>query len=71
MKTDVTLYGLEDAIYAKSKTGEVPYESQNVPVCVVLSLNCPWDEEHGWGAVFVEGKFIKVVRDIVDCVYLV
>lgn len=42
MKTDVTLYGLEDAIYAKSKTGEA----------------------------FVEGKFIKVARDIVDCVYL-
>ena len=45
--TDVTLYVLEDAIYAKSKTGDTPYESQNVPFCVILVLNCPWDEDHG------------------------
>ena len=30
--TDVTLYALEDAIYARSKTGNPPYESKNVPV---------------------------------------
>lgn len=68
--TDVTLCGLEDAIYAQSKTGDTPYESQNVPVCVVLSLNCPWNEDDGWAAVFVEGKLVKVDSDIVDCVYL-
>ena len=68
--TDVTLYALEDAVYARSKTGHPPYESQNVAVCVILSLNCPWDEEHGWAAVFIEEKFVKVDRDIVDCVWL-
>ena len=68
--TDVVLYALEDAIYARSKTGDPPYESQNVPVCVILSLDCPWDEEHGWAAVFIDEKFIKVDRDIVDCVWL-
>lgn len=67
---DVTLYALEDAIYAKSKTGNPPYESQNVPVCVILVLNCPWDEEHGWAAVFIDEKFVKVDCDIVDCVWL-
>ncbi len=68
--TDVTLYALEDAIYAKSKTDDSEYESQNVPFCVVLALNCPWDEEHGWAAVFVDEKLVKVDRDIVDCVWL-
>ncbi len=68
--TDVTVYALEDAIYAKSKTGEPPYESQNVPYCVILALNCPWDEEHGWAAAFVDEKLVKVDRDIVDCVWL-
>lgn len=68
--TDVTLYVLEDAIYAKSKTGDTPYESQNVPFCVILVLNCPWDEDHGWAAAFVDEKFVKVDSDIVDCVYL-
>lgn len=68
--THVILFGLEDAIYAKSQTGNAGYESQNVPVCVVLALMCPWDEDHGWAAVFVEGKLVKVDRDIVDCVYL-
>lgn len=67
--TDVMLRVLEDGIYAKSKT-ENTYESQNIDVCVILELNCPWDEEHGWAAVFVEEKFVKVDRDIVDCVWL-
>lgn len=68
--TDVVIYSLEDAIYAKSKNGTTPYESQNVPVCVIMLLNCPWDEDHGWAAVFVDEKFVKVDGDIVDCVYL-
>lgn len=68
--TEVCLYALEDAIYARSKTGNPPYESQNVPVCVILSPNCPWDEDHGWAAVFVDEKFVTVGRDIVDCVWL-
>ena len=67
---NVTLYALEDAIYARSKNGVTPYESQNIPVCVVMVLNCPWDEDHGWAAVFVDEKFVKVDGDIVDCVYL-
>lgn len=65
--TDVTLYALQDAVYAKSKTG---YELQNVPVCVILQLDCPWEEEHGWAAVFIDEKFVKVACDIVDCVWL-
>ena len=68
--TDVTLYALEDAVYAKSKTGNLLYESQNVPVCVILLLDCPWDEDHGWAAVFIDEKFVKVGQDIVDCVWL-
>lgn len=68
--TEVTLYALEDGIYAKSKTKKNKYESENIDVCVVLSLNCPWEEEHGWAAIFVDEKFIKVDRDIVDCVWL-
>lgn len=68
--TDVTLYALEDGIYAKSKTEKNKYESQHVDVCVILTLNCPWDEEHGWAAVFVDEKFVKVDSDIVDCVWL-
>lgn len=70
--TDVYIYALEDAIYARNKTGNFPpYESQNVPVCVILSLDCPWDlNDPGWAAVFVDEKFVKVDRDIVDCVYL-
>ena len=68
--TDVTLYALEDAIYARSESGNPPYESQNVPVCVILVLNCPWDEDHGWAAVFIDEKFVKADRDIVDCVWL-
>ena len=68
--TNVTLYALEDAVYAKSKTGNPPYESQNVPVCVILLLDCPWDEDHGWAAVFIDEKFVKVDLDIVDCVWL-
>ena len=68
--TDVTLYVLEDAIYAKSKTGDTPYESQNVPYCVIMVLNCPWDEDHGWAAAFVDEKLVKVDSDIVDCVWL-
>ena len=69
--TDVVLYALEDAVYArnKNKTGP-PYVSQNVPVCVVLGLNCPWEEEHGWAAVFVDEKLVKVGLDIVECVWL-
>ena len=68
--TDVTLYALEDAIYAKSKSGDTPYESQNVPYCVIMVLNCPWDEDHGWAAAFVDEKLVKVDSDIVDCVWL-
>lgn len=68
--THVTLYALEDAVYARSKTGNPPYESQNVPVCVILVLDCPWEEEHGWAAVFIEEKLVKVDCDIVDCVWL-
>jgi len=66
--TDVLLYALEDAVYARSKTNENKYESQNVDVCVILLLDCPWDESHGWGAAFVDEKLIKVDGDIVDCV---
>lgn len=68
--TEVRLYALGDAIYARSKTGNPPYESQNVPVCVKLELDCPWEEEHGWAAVFVDEKLVKVDCDIVDCVWL-
>jgi len=64
---NVSLYALEDAIYA---SGEGEYESQNIDVCVILTLECPWDEDHGWAAVFIEEEFIKVDRDIVDCVWL-
>lgn len=67
--TDVVLYALEDAIYAKKKDSD-RYESQNVDVCVILGLNCPWDEDHGWAAVFIDEKFVKVDQDIVDCVWL-
>ena len=48
----------------------IPRESQNVAVCVILSLNCPRDEEHGLAAVFIDEKYVKVDRDIVDCVWL-
>ena len=68
--TDVTLYALEDAVYARSKTGNSLYESKNIPVCVILLLDCPWEEEHGWAAVFIYEKFVKVGLDIVDCVWL-
>ncbi len=68
--TEVILYALEDAVYVRRKTGNPPYESKNVPVCVILLLNCPWDEDHGWAAVFIDEKFVKVGRDIVDCVWL-
>ncbi len=68
--TDITLYALEDAIYAKSKTESSTYESRNIPLCVVLVLACPWDEDCGWAAVFVDEKLVKVDRDIVDCVWL-
>ena len=68
--TDVTLYALEDAVYARSKTGDSWYESKNIPVCVILLLDCPWEEEHGWAAVFIDEKFVKADLDIVDCVWL-
>lgn len=69
--TDVLLYALEDAVYARNKNkAGPPYVSQNVPVCVILGLNCPWDEDHGWAAVFIDEKLVKVDRDIVDCVWL-
>lgn len=68
--TAVNLYALEDSIYGISKTDKSKYESKNIDVCVILVINCPWDEEHGWAAVFVDEKFVKVDRDIVDCVYL-
>ncbi|MDE6579672.1 MAG: hypothetical protein K2K41_03980 [Ruminiclostridium sp.] len=67
--TDVVLYALEDAVYAKKKDSD-HYKSQNVDVCVILGLNCPWDEDHGWAAVFIDEKFVKVDQDIVDCVWL-
>ena len=67
---NVTIYALEDGIYAKSKTNKGKYESQNVDVCVILLLKCPWEEEHGWAAVFVDEKFLTVGTDIVDCVYV-
>ena len=68
--TDVTLYALEDAVYGygKDKT-ETSYGLQ-AHICVVLQLNCPWEEEHGWAAVFIDEKFVKVAIDIVDCVWL-
>jgi hypothetical protein len=68
--TAVSLYALEDGLYAKSKTAEGKYESQNIDVCVILKIECPWDDEHGWAAVFIDEEFVKVDRDIVDCVYL-
>ena len=68
--TDVVLYALEDAVYARSKTDNSHYKSQNVAVCVILVLNCPWEEEHCWAAVFIDEKFVKVGLDIVDCVWL-
>lgn len=61
---------MEDGIYVKSKTEKNKYESENIDVCVVLCLNCLWEEEHGWAAIFVDEKFIKVGRDIIDCVWL-
>jgi hypothetical protein len=67
---NVALYALKNAIYAKSKTQNDKYESQNVDMCVILVLDCPWDEEHGWAAVFVDEKFVMVGCDIVDCVWL-
>ena len=67
---DVTISAEEDAIYAKSESGETPYESQNVPFCVLLTLNCPWNEELGWAAVFVDEKFLKIQEDPVSGIYL-
>lgn len=37
---------------------------------IILVLDCPWEEEHGWAAVFIDEKFVKVGCDIVDCVWL-
>jgi hypothetical protein len=68
--TDILVYALEDAIHAKSKIEQGKYVSQNVDVCVILTLNCPWDKDHGWAAVFINEKFVTVGRDIVDCVWL-
>ncbi len=68
--TDVTLYALENAVYARSKTDTRRYESQNIAACVILILNCPWEEEHGWAAVFIDEKFVKMDCDIVDWVRL-
>ncbi|MCL1994017.1 MAG: hypothetical protein FWG66_13815 [Spirochaetes bacterium] len=68
--TDVFMYALEDGVYAKSKSNPSKYESQNVEICVILSLNCPWDEDHGWAAAFADGRLLKVARDVVDVVYL-
>ena len=51
--TEVYLYALADAVYGRDKaTGD--YGSLHVPLCVILKLNCPWEEEHGWAAVFIE-----------------
>ncbi|MCL2579188.1 MAG: hypothetical protein FWE32_04060 [Oscillospiraceae bacterium] len=68
--TGAVLYALEDGVFAQSKTEKGKYESQNVDVCVIMTLDCPWDEEHGWAAVFVDEKFVKAGCDIVDCVWL-
>lgn len=68
--TDVTLYALKDGVYARTKTGEPPYEPQNIAACVILVLDCPWEEEHGWAAVFIDEKFVKVDRGIDGCVWL-
>lgn len=68
--TDVTLYALKDGVYVRTKTGEPPYEPQNVAACVILVLDCPWEEEHGWAAVFIDEKFVKVDRGIDGCVWL-
>ena len=67
--TEVYLYALADAVYGRDKaTGD--YGSLHVPLCVILKLNCPWEEEHGWAAVFIEETLVKVDIDIVDCVWL-
>ncbi|MCL1991692.1 MAG: hypothetical protein FWG66_01940 [Spirochaetes bacterium] len=68
--TDVFIYALEDGVYAKSKSNPGKYESQSVEICVILSLNCPWEEEHGWAAAFADGRLLKVASDVVDVVYL-
>ena len=53
---DVTLFALEDATYVKSKSQD-RYESR---MGVILELNCPWDEDHGWAALFADEKFVMV-----------
>ena len=68
--TDVLMYPLEDGVYARSKNEESKYESQNIDVCVILVIDCPWDEDHGWAALFIDEQFIKVAADVVDCVWL-
>lgn len=68
--TDVTIYALKNAVYERCGAGNQPYKLTDVPICVILRLECPWDKEHGWAAVFIDEKFIKVGRDIVDCVWL-
>ena len=68
--TDVYMYALEDGVYAQSKSNPGKYESQNVEICVILSLNCSWDEDHGWAAAFADGRLLKVAQDVVDFVYL-
>ncbi len=65
--TDVTLYALEDAVYGYGRDGSYGLQAH---VCVVLQLNCPWEEEHGWAAVFIDEKFVKVDIDVVDAVWL-
>lgn len=76
----------EQLLEAINKAGEPPFEhTANEPPLiyaladynwedyggrtVILSLNCPWDE-HGWAAVFINEKFVKVDRDIVDVVWM-
>ena len=68
--TDVRIYAAEDAIYRKSKAGPTPYESANIPMCVVLDMNCPWSPELGWAAVFVDGKLLKIQEDVVSGIFL-
>ncbi|MDR2868931.1 MAG: sel1 repeat family protein [Deferribacteraceae bacterium] len=29
---------------------------------IALHLDCPWDQEHGWGAIFADGKLVGVER---------
>ena len=68
--TDVYIYALEDAVLVVDEDDPFKTKSANVEICVILSLNCPWDEDHGWAAAFADGRLLKVSQDVVDVVYL-